>query len=66
MATNIVIIVLQCVSQISQCHPDNVPTHFAIPYNCSHHQQRRSKAQASSQGLGESHSTGKANKLLAE
>lgn len=44
--------------QVPECHPDNVPTHPAIPYNCSHHQQRRTKAQASAQGLGESHSTG--------
>ena len=49
------------VLQVPQCHPDNVPTHPAIPYNCSHHQQRRAKAQTSAQGLGESHSAGKVN-----
>lgn len=51
-----------CVFQVPERHPDNVPTHSAVPYNGSHHQQRCAKAQASAQGLGESHSTGKINK----
>lgn len=47
--------------QVPECHPDNVSAHSAIPYNCCHHQQRCTKAQASAQGLGQSHSTGKAS-----
>lgn len=53
-----------CAFQIPECHPDNVPAYPAISHNRSHHQQRCTKAQASSQGLGESHSTGKTEKLL--
>lgn len=46
------------VIQVSKCHPNHVPTHSAIPYNCSHHQQRRKKTKTGSQGPGQSHSTG--------
>jgi len=45
--------------QVPERHPDNVPTHTALPHHSSHHQQRRTKAQASAQGLGEGHSAGK-------
>lgn len=53
-----------CAFQIPECHPDNVPAYPAISHNRSHHQQRCTKAQASAQGLGESHPTGKTEKLL--
>lgn len=53
-----------CAFQIPECHPDNVPTYPAISHNRSHHQQRCTKAQASAQGLGKSHPTGKTEKLL--
>lgn len=67
MATNDgAAVCLLCIFQVPECHPDNVPTHPTIPHNCSHHQQRCTKAQASAQGLGESHSTGKVNKCSEE
>ena len=59
MAANGGATVCFCVLQVSECHPDNVPTHPAVPYDGRHRQQRRAEAQTSAQGLGESHSTGK-------